>query len=150
MYQKILVPLDGSELCTNALVPAEELARLTGAEIILYHVVPYETIYTEKEGSICDFCEPDKGRQTLADHYLSKKRDELQAKGLQTSYAIETGENPARRIVDYAKRNMVSLIVIATHGRSGFVHTMLGSVAEKVAREASEFSSVLIERCNKC
>jgi nucleotide-binding universal stress UspA family protein len=120
MYKKILVPLDGSELCANALEPAEELAKLVGAEIILFHVVPLATIYTEKEGSFCDFCD------------------------------IETGESPARKIVDFAKRNLISLIVMTTHGRSGFSHMLLGSVAEKVAREGSEFSSVLLERCKKC
>jgi len=150
MYKKILVPLDGSELCANALEPAEELARLAGAEIILLHVIPHATIYTEKEGSFCDFCEPDKADQAVAEKFLSKRSDELLAKGLKASWAIETGENPARRIVDFAKRNLVSLIVMTTHGRSGFSHMLLGSVAEKVAREGSEYSSVLIERCQKC
>lgn len=150
MYKKILVPLDGSELCANALEPAEELARLAGAEIILLHVIPHATIYTDKEGSFCDFCEPDKDQQTLAEKFLSKKSDEFQAKGLNASWAIETGENPARKIVDFAKRNLISLIVMTTHGRSGFSHMLLGSVAERVAREGSEFSSVLLERCKKC
>jgi len=75
MYKKILVPLDGSELCANALEPAEELARLSGAEIILLHVVPHATIYTDKEGSFCDFCEPDKDAQTVTEKFLSKKSD---------------------------------------------------------------------------
>ncbi|OPY91304.1 MAG: Universal stress protein family protein [Syntrophus sp. PtaU1.Bin208] len=150
MYKKILVPLDGSELCANALEPAEELARLAGAEIILYHVVPHATIYTDKEGSFCDFCEPDQSQQSVVEKYLSRKRDDLQAKGVKASFAIEMGENPARKIVDFAKRNLISLIVLTTHGRSGFTHLFMGSVAEKVAREGSEYSSVLIERCQKC
>ncbi|MBU2227515.1 MAG: universal stress protein [Proteobacteria bacterium] len=52
--------------------------------------------------------------------------------------------------VDFVKRNLISLIVITTHGKSGISHLLLGSVAEKVVREGSEFSSVLIERCKKC
>jgi nucleotide-binding universal stress UspA family protein len=150
MYKKILVPLDGSELCANALEPAEEIAKLSGAEIILLHVIPHATIYTEKEGSFCDFCEPEKGQQAVAEKFLSKKSDEFQSKGLKASWAIETGENPARKIVDFAKQNLFSLIVMTTHGKSGFSHALLGSVSEKVAREGSEFSSVLIERCRKC
>ena len=150
MYKKILVPLDGSELCANALGPAEELARLAGGEIILFHVVPHATIYTEKEGSFCDFCEPEEGDLAVAEKFLSKKTDDLQARGLKASWAIETGEYPATKIVDYAKRNLISLIVMTTHGRSGFSHMLLGSVAERVAREGSEYSSVLIERCKKC
>ena len=150
MYKKILVPLDGSELCVNALEPAEDLAKLAGAEIILFHVVPHATIYTEKEGSFCDFCDPDLSQLTVAEKYLSQKSDELKARGLKASWVIETGESPARKIVDFAKRNLISLIVMTTHGRSGFSHLASGSVAEKVAREGSEFSSVLIERCKKC
>jgi nucleotide-binding universal stress UspA family protein len=150
MYKKILVPLDGSELCANALEPAEELAKLVGAEIILFHVVPLATIYTEKEGSFCDFCDPDLNQLAVAEKYLSQKSDELKARGLKASWVIETAENPARKIVDFAKRNLISLIVMTTHGRSGFSHMLLGSVAEKVAREGSEFSSVLLERCKKC
>jgi nucleotide-binding universal stress UspA family protein len=150
MYQRILVPLDGSEQCANALEPAVELAKLAGAEIVLFHVVSHATIYTDKEGSFCDFCEPDKDQQTVAEKFLSKKSAELQAKGLKASWCIETGENPARNIVDFAKRNLISLIVMTTHGKSGFAHALLGSVAERVTRDASEFSSVLIERCKKC
>jgi universal stress protein A len=150
MYKKILVPLDGSELCANALEPAEALAKLAGAEIILFHVVPHATIYTDKEGSFCDFCVPDANQQAVAERFLSKMSDELKAKGLKVSWIIETGESPARKIVEFAKQNLVSLIVLTTHGRSGFSHLLLGSVAEKVAREGSEFSSVLIERCGKC
>lgn len=150
MYKKILVPLDGSQLCNDALKPAEELAKLTGAEIILFHVIPYATIYTEKEGSFCDFCEPDKKQLAVAEKYLSTKSDELKAKGLNVSWVIEKGESPARKILDFAKKNLICLIVLATHGKSGFSHLLLGSVAEKVAREGSEFSSVLIVRCIKC
>jgi|WetSurMetagenome_2_1015567.scaffolds.fasta_scaffold04707_9 nucleotide-binding universal stress UspA family protein len=150
MYKKILVPLDGSELCANALEPAEALAKLAGAEVVLYHVVPHATIYTEKEGSFCDFCDPDASQQVVAERFLSKKSDELKAKGLKSSWVIETGESPGRKIVDFAKRNLVSLIVMTSHGRSGFSHLLLGSVAERVMREGSEFSSVLIERCGKC
>ncbi len=150
MYKKILVPLDGSELCVNALEPAELLAKTTGAEVILGHVIPHSTIYTEKEGSFCDFCEPDKDQRAVAEKFLSKKADDLQAKGLKVSWVIETGESPARKIINFAKENLISLIMITTHGRSGFSHLFLGSVAEKVAREGSEFSSVLIARCKAC
>jgi nucleotide-binding universal stress UspA family protein len=150
MYKKILVPLDGSELCANALEPAEEIAKMSGAEVILFHVIPHATIYTDKEGSFCDFCDPDQGQKVVAERFLSKKVDELKAKGLKASWIIDTGESPARKIVSFAKQNLVSLIVMTTHGRSAFSHVVMGSVAERVAREGSEFASILIERCQKC
>lgn len=150
MYKRILVPLDGSEQCANALEPAENIAKMNGSEIILFHVIPHATIYTEKEGSFCDFCEPDQNEKSVAEKFLSKKAEELKAKGINASWATETGENPARKIVEFVKNNLISLIVMTTHGKSGFSHLLLGSVAERVAREGSEFASVLIERCRKC
>ncbi len=150
MYKRILVPLDGSEQCANALEPAESIARMNGSEIILFHVIPHATIYTEKEGSFCDFCKPDEGEKTVAAKFLSKKAEELKSKGINASWAIEAGESPARKIVEFAKDNLVSLIVMTTHGKSGFSHALMGSVAERVAREGSGFASVLIERCKKC
>jgi nucleotide-binding universal stress UspA family protein len=148
MYKKILVPLDGSALCANALDPAVNFAKESGAEVTLLHVVPYMTLYTEREGSICDFCEPDKQQQDVAEQFLSQQAKGLKAKGVEkVSTKILTGERPAHTIIEYAQENKVDLIVMSTHGRSGFSHMWLGSVAEKVVRKGSEFASVFLIRC---
>ena len=147
MYKKILVPLDGSILCANALQPAEELASLYKSEVILLHVVPHTTIYTEKEGSFCDFCEPDLKEQSVADQFLTKSAEEFKSKGIKVSWATLTGENPASEIIEYARENSVDLIVMTTHGRSGISRLWLGSVAEKVLKGASEFASLFMLKC---
>lgn len=147
MYKKILVPLDGSVLCANALQPAEELAKLYNSEVILLHIVPYATIYTEKEGSFCDFCEPDQKEQTVAEQFLSKAAEGFRSKGIKVSSVTLTAERPANEIIEYVKENSVDLIVMTTHGRSGFSRLWLGSVAEKVLRGGSEFASLFMLRC---
>lgn len=147
MYKKILVPLDGSVLCANALQPAEEMAKLHKAEVILLHVVPHATIYTEKEGSFCDFCEPDEKEKTTAEQFLTNSAEQLSSKGIKATWATLTGERPAHEIIEYAKENSVDLIVMTTHGRSGFSNLWLGSVTEKVLRGASEFASLFMLRC---
>jgi nucleotide-binding universal stress UspA family protein len=147
MYKKILVPLDGSKLCANALDPAEDMAKQHNAEMILIHVVPHATIYTEKEGSFCDFCEPDKNQQAVAEQFLSNSAEALKAKGIKASWVTRMGERPAHEIVEFGRENGVDLIVMTTHGRSGFAHYWLGSTAEKVLRRGSEFASVFLLRC---
>ncbi|MCL5422857.1 MAG: universal stress protein [Nitrospirae bacterium] len=149
MFKKILVPLDGSELCETALNSAEIFAKQFDAELILLHVVPHVTLYTETEGRCVDVCEPDEKARSVAGKYLFKRANELELKGIKTSWVIRTGEYPAKEIINYAKENAVSLIVMSTHGRSRFSHLLLGSVAEKVAREGSQYSSVFLVRCGK-
>jgi len=96
MFKKILVPLDGSELCENALNSAEVFAKQFDAELILLHVVPHVTIYTETEGRCIDVCEPDEKARSVAEKYLLKRAKELDSKGVKTSWVIRTGEHPSK------------------------------------------------------
>ena len=45
--------------------------------------------------------------------------------------------SPVEAIVDYAQEQQIDMIVIATHGRTGLSHVLLGSVAERIVREAT-------------
>ena len=68
--------------------------------------------------------------------YLSKKAAALQKEGMNAESVVVTGK-PPEQIVDFAKRNGIDLIVMATHGRSGVSHRPYGSVAERVMRTSS-------------
>jgi nucleotide-binding universal stress UspA family protein len=128
MYEKILVPLDGSGLAEVALPYAEELAGRLESEIALIYVsesaeVPQHYIHqfylqkvaeATKEGAL---------------RILGKSA----AKASRIESAVLVG-HPAEEIVDYADKKDISLIVMATHGRSGIRRWALGSVAEKVLR----------------
>jgi len=145
MYKKILVPLDGSILCANALEPAEELAKRYEAEVILIHVVPFTPIYSEDR--IGEFNEPDKSEIAVAEQFISESAEDLKAKGIKVSWEVLVGEFPAQLIIEYVMKNSVDLIVLTTHGRSGFSHLWLGSVAERVVRKGTEFASIFLLRC---
>jgi nucleotide-binding universal stress UspA family protein len=145
MYKKLLVPLDGSTLCANALDPAEDIAKRYDAELILIHVVPYTPIYSEDR--IGEFSEPDKTEIAVAEKFLSKRAEDLKTKGIKASWVALGGELPAQEIIEYARKNSIDLIVMTTHGRSGFSHLWLGSVTEKIIRNASEFASIFVLRC---
>jgi len=134
-YQKILVPLDGSELGEAALAHVMYLALLSGADVTLLYVVP--TIEDVIGGSPSipidvqwDFLSA-KGHQYLA--------GVVQRSGWGTSkvrVVVETG-NVAEVILTVATREQMDLIAMSTHGRSGVSRWLLGSVAQKVVHAAS-------------
>ena len=117
MYQKILVPLDASELAEVALPYAEELAERLGGEMTLLHV--------------CD-SEDDPNRHAH-EIYVEKMAESMSEKGLRAKPALLFG-HVAEQIVDYADSEDAGLIVMATHGRSGIRRWVLGDVAAKVVR----------------
>jgi nucleotide-binding universal stress UspA family protein len=128
MYERILVPLDTSELAEVALPYAEQLAGRLGSAIILMSVSQsaeekdqrvfrsyiQRTVEATREG---------------AKRYLEKTAEQ----DVKVESTILVG-NPAEEIVDYADRENIDLIVMATHGRSGIGRWTLGSMADKVLR----------------
>jgi nucleotide-binding universal stress UspA family protein len=123
MYNRILVPLDGSDVAEAILSQMEELASKIGAEVILLEIL--------SEAGVL----PTTAHQEYneAKQYLDAIAHRLESKGIKTSATIRYGE-PAEEIVDYARTNDVGLIAMSTHGRSGVGRWVFGSVAEKVLR----------------
>ncbi|QLK27519.1 universal stress protein [Natrinema zhouii] len=70
-----------------------------------------------------------------AQDLLSSAEDRAAEEGCSIDTAVVTGQ-PADVIVDYATENAIDLIVVGSHGRTGFSRVLLGSVAERVARQA--------------
>jgi nucleotide-binding universal stress UspA family protein len=130
--RRILVPIDFSDASHEAIRHATEIAQTYGAEINLLHVVE-EVVYPSAYG-MGDAYFPTqnvirKVEETLAD----MARDEIGYEHIMIAAVV--GYAPLS-IIDYAKENEADLIVIATHGRSGFDRMLLGSVAERVIRRA--------------
>lgn len=144
MFKKILIPLDGSKLAENALSPAEELAKQSNAEVVLFHAVSRVTIYTDVEGAagICTVCDADEKQKAVVERYLSKLAEQLNSKGVRTSWVTSTGDRVPSQIIEYAKENDISLIVMSTCG-TGRSPGVLGSVAEKVVKGGAE-TAILI------
>jgi len=137
MYQRILVPLDTSELAEVALPYAEQMAGRLGSEITLMSV---SHSAGEKEQRVFRsyIQETVAVTKERANRYLEKPTGQ----DVKVESAILVG-NPAEEIVDYADRENIDVIVMATHGRSGIGRWALGSVADKVLR-ATERPVVLI------
>jgi nucleotide-binding universal stress UspA family protein len=148
MYKKILVPLDGSRFSNRALKYAVDLAQRYKAALVLAQVVPPTrpippvdpTGLTSPVASQITFDQAERAdRRNLsrAKRYLAGKVRELKAKGLAAEYRATEGD-PAESIMQIGRKAKVDLIVMTTHGRSGFRRAILGSVADKVIRDSGD------------
>lgn len=139
MYQKILVPLDGSKLAECTLPYAEELAMgCDTEEVILVSVtgrVQGYRLTDDPSQPLGQRLIPEgigkKGKQ--AQRYLDRIAKGLEKKGIKVRTEVLLG-NPAEEITIYAKHPGCDLIVMASHGRSGLSRWAHGSVADKVLR----------------
>ncbi len=142
MFEKILVPLDGSDLAENALPRALWVAQQAGGKLILLHVPATQgSYYTGMEGlAMHNVYAQDFSRDSqyaAGQAYLNNIRYGLGRNypDLQWDARVEFGD-PASVIVDMAQEEGVDLIVMSTHGRSGISRWLLGSVTEKVLCQA--------------
>jgi len=140
-YEKILVPLDGSTLATQALPHAEMLAHTLRAELTLFRAVEEVQVATE-------VIEADQAQQRLVDQAersLKVLAESLEHQVNKPRAVLDVGE-PAQKIIEYAKKHGVDLIVMSTHGRTGLSRLVYGSVAEAVLHTAP--CSVLLIRAS--
>jgi nucleotide-binding universal stress UspA family protein len=142
MYNKILVPLDGSEFAEKVLPHVETLARCTGAAIVLLRVAVYPYEGASAAADMAGFMPvsmPERMEEvrTEAADYMKKVSEDLRARGLQISTVVRDG-NPGEVIVEFAHAEGVDLIAMSTHGRTGLGRALFGSVAEQVLRGAGK------------
>lgn len=137
MYQKILVPLDGSELAECALSHVTSLAKEGAAgEIILLSVV---IVHIPGRGDYPGLTDINAVRENLfveSSKYLADVESRFASEGIKVKTVSLEGNRPAEVISDYAQKNGIELIVIATHGYTGLKKLMFGSVALGVLHES--------------
>jgi nucleotide-binding universal stress UspA family protein len=136
MYQKILVPLDGSERAERILPFVEALAQQFGAKLILLQVVepivagisPYDT------AAVYAVDEVDR-RTQQAKQYLTTLQSTLTGLKIEAQTQVEFGP-VVSTILDVAERYNVDLIALASHGRTGLARVFYGSVAAGILNRA--------------
>ena len=142
MYNKIMVPLDGSDLA-ECVIPHVEaiISGFKSKEVVLVRVVnPVRLPVSVPAQGNYGFTEKDRqqlgaNRKKTANEYLEKMAASLEIPGTDFSFAVLEG-NPANMLADYATNNAVDLIVIASHGRSGVSRWVLGSVADRIVQNS--------------
>jgi nucleotide-binding universal stress UspA family protein len=135
-FRHILAPTDFSEYSKNAVASALEWAKTFGAKLTILHVVelpPYPVEGYVPPAMSTTFLE-DLERQAAAD--LAQLVPEAEAAGIEVARVVAVG-TPYRTIIETAEAEHVDLIVMATAGRTGFSHLVLGSIAERVVRTAT-------------
>jgi nucleotide-binding universal stress UspA family protein len=135
-FRHILAPTDFSAYSKKAVVSALELARKFGAKLTILHVVelpPYPVEGYVPPGVSATFLE-DLERQATQD--LAQLVPEAESSNLEVVRLVAVG-SPYRTIIDTAEAEQVDLIVMATAGRTGFSHLLMGSIAERVVRTAT-------------
>jgi len=138
MYQRIVVPLDGSKLAEEALPDVERLARLVDAPLYLLRVVDLTQLpWYGQFGGAMEYVASEQALAAddeAAATYLRTVADRLTASGL--AVVTEVRRGPTSRVL-IAATMPGDLIVMASHGRSGMTRWFLGSVAEEILRHAS-------------
>jgi len=129
----ILSPIDFSDPSHDALDTAASLALGVGAELLLVHVVAMlprlpspATIFNEAEF--------EQELQKDSEKRLSALAEALKVKGLKVRTEVGTATDVAMEIIRMGDHHKADLIVIATHGMTGWHRLVLGSVTEKVVR----------------
>lgn len=136
MYSKILVPVDGSPIAEQALESAVSLARTFGASLHLVQVAPGPV----SSDYIVDIHLHEsvmrRENEKLQAH-LDKLKERLSESGLEVTACLLGPGTPGPELVAEIERAAADLVVMTSHGRTGVVRMLLGSVAEYVARHAA-------------
>jgi nucleotide-binding universal stress UspA family protein len=134
-FKKILCPLDFSKHSSRALDIACELARDNQASLTLMHayVIPS---YPLPEGYVLASSETVAEILSKTQQAMNEARARALASGVPSVDIVMSEGSPFAEIVRAAREQGSDLIVIATHGRTGLKHALLGSVTEKVVRKA--------------
>ena len=146
MFERIVVPLDGSRLSTQAIPYATEVGKRFGSEIILVRVIspddlaPVPEVQGMDNYNSTDLIQKEETDEVdnaaYAKRYLTNWSQSLKSQGVKASYEVLVG-NPATAIMLLAKNQQASLIVMMSHGKGAFRRAIIGSVADEILRHSS-------------
>ena len=130
MFQRIMVPMDGSELAQGVLPHATLLAKTYGAELVLVSAIDPGTADAGQEHH-ANLSQIAERAEAEAQRYLGTVAEGLSKQGVTVKEEVIMGR-PAEAIATYAEKSGVDLIAISTHGRSGPARWLFGSVTDRV------------------
>ncbi|HEY7677871.1 MAG TPA: universal stress protein [Candidatus Methylomirabilis sp.] len=135
-YRRILWPTDFSALAKAALPYAEDLAADSGAELVLLHVLTPPVAYAGPEIPGALWGELQQKNRVAAREEIRRLASQVKRPKVRVHTVLAEGV-PFDQILKVAKRLRCDLTVVATHGRTGLAHVVMGSVAENVVRRAT-------------
>jgi len=139
LYEKILVPVDGSENCYNALKEAGKVAEMSGGKITVMHVYPrWSTLIVDSKEALPEILKNE------ATSILVKTKKQAKAYGFEVETLLLDGD-AVQQIVKTADDKHFDLIVMGATGKSNLSKLFLGSVSSGVLKNAT--CPVLITKC---
>ena len=126
MYRRILVAVEHSGADPTILAHVEQLARLTGAELLLVHVADG---WAARYSSQLDLRESEEMKDDRA--YLDRLAGDLRGKGFTVDTHLALGD-PASQLIKVAEERQVDLIAMSTHGHRFLSDLLRGATADKV------------------
>ena len=145
MYQKVLVPLDGSDLAECALPHVKKMAKegfIKDIYLVTVIDIHPSALLEGADTTVIYTAQMNNSRE-----YMNKVKAQFQAEGIAVKTEILQG--PAAQVIsDYANEKQMELVVIATHGYSGVKRLMFGSVAFRVLHDSHV--PVLLIRPDSC
>ncbi len=135
MFKRILVPLDGSILSEAVLPHAQNLARALDIEIVLLHVDVSPAPEFELHTSPLSLPEEVKKLRENEKAYIKNICSKVESEGARATYLLREGP-VAETILEVAEIMQADMIAMSTHGRTGMLRLLLGSVAERVVHQS--------------
>lgn len=132
LFRNILCPIDFDANSPAALEFAAKIAQDTGGRVFILHVVPWTVAQVPIDASEV-LAELKQSATTRLRRLAKEKLDGRVANEIVVTVATD----PGVEVVRIAKEWKADVIVMATHGRKGLSHLVLGSVAERVVRESA-------------
>jgi len=151
MYEKILVPLDGSKVGESVLPYVEDLVSKLSPEVKA-EVTLFQSLSPAQPRTVSGREVPDvayarkemEDNQKKAMDYLNKAGEALRSKGVTVTAKVGVGDDAAEEIVKAAEEIKADLIAMSTHGRSGISRLAFGSVADKVLRRGTKVPILMV------
>ena len=149
LINRILIPLDGSELSKLSLPIGEELASRLKVKITLFQMAAllrvydygygmgyntYDSSYSSKYNVYADYAKLEEEERNRVNNEMVALDKELKEKGFDVNYSITSGADATNEIIKAGKDSGADLTIMSTHGRSGIDRWILGSVTEKILR----------------
>lgn len=135
MYERILVPTDGSALSKKAVISAMELAVTVGAELVAMHVVPgYPRSYLEgsRNVSMQEESRVEQAWTEKAQEMVDKVKQKAESRGIKASTTLVHSDLIGESVIKAATKHKCDLVVMASHGRKGLKRVLLGSETQYV------------------
>ena len=132
MYQRILVPTDGSEIASVAVDAAIAFAKVCGGEIIALSIAQPEPVLLTAEGALGTSIPQIDVLLEQAKHDVELVAQAAEKAGVRCTTLTGYGYSPADEIIEALKRHRCDLVFMASHGRRGLSRLIAGSVTQRV------------------